>query len=234
MTARALPLHQRIRLDIEAQILSGALAPGERIPFEHELMVAYACSRMTVSKAISALADAGLVQRRRRAGSFVARPRVQSAVLDIPDIQADVAARGGEYGYRLLSRRIRPASADRGPGLAGDLLELACLHFADGRPFAFEERLISLAAVPEARDADFAAEAPGAWLLGHAPWTEAEHRITAVGAGDEVARALGVTPGAACLSLQRRTWRGDDHITYVRQTFPGDAYDLVASFGPAR
>ena len=55
-------LHQRIRTDIEAKILSGDLGPGDRIPFEHELTAQYGCSRMTVSKAISALAEAGLIE----------------------------------------------------------------------------------------------------------------------------------------------------------------------------
>ena len=41
-------LHQRIRTDIEAKILSGDLGPGDRIPFEHELTAQYGCSRMTV------------------------------------------------------------------------------------------------------------------------------------------------------------------------------------------
>ena len=82
-------LHQRISLDLEANIRSGAWPPGFRIPFEHELTAQYGCARATVNKAVSALVAAGLIERRRRAGSFVARPHLQSAVLEIPDIQAD-------------------------------------------------------------------------------------------------------------------------------------------------
>ncbi|MGH6996578.1 MAG: GntR family transcriptional regulator, partial [Phenylobacterium sp.] len=96
-------LHQRIRTDIEAKILSGELGPGDRIPFEHELTEQYGCSRMTVSKAISALAEAGLIERRRRAGSFVARPRVHSAVLDIPDLRAEIEGRGQAYRFELIT-----------------------------------------------------------------------------------------------------------------------------------
>jgi len=44
------PLHQRIRTDIEAKILSGAWGPGFRLPFEHELMTEYGCARMTVNR----------------------------------------------------------------------------------------------------------------------------------------------------------------------------------------
>ncbi len=87
-------LYQRIRSDLETRITSGDWPPGYRVPFEHELMETYSCSRMTVNKVISALAEAGLVVRRRRAGSFVSRPRVQSAILQIPDLKGEVEKRG--------------------------------------------------------------------------------------------------------------------------------------------
>ena len=64
------------------------------------------------------------------------------------------------------------------------------------------------------------------------PWTEAEHRISAANPRKSVATALGIAPAAACLVLERRTWRADERITHVRLTFPGDAYDLVARFSP--
>jgi GntR family histidine utilization transcriptional repressor len=34
--------------------------------------------------------------------------------------------------------------------------------------------------------------------------------------------------------VARRTWRASEPVTWVRQLFPGEAYDLVARFGPAR
>ena len=67
-------LYKRIRLDIETRILTGEWPPGHRIPFEHQLMPRYRCSRMTVNKALSELAQADLIERRRRAGPR-GRPR---------------------------------------------------------------------------------------------------------------------------------------------------------------
>jgi GntR family histidine utilization transcriptional repressor len=229
-------LHQRIRNDISERILSGAWPPGHRVPSEHLLMAEYGCSRMTVSKALAPLAESGLIVRRRRAGSFVARPKIHSVVLDIPDISAEVNARGEAYGYALHGATRRAAREPDRKALDLDrpvqVLALRCLHTAAGRPFAYEERLINLDAAPEAADVDFAETPPGGWLLSHVPWTEAEHRISAANATASVARVLGLQPGAACLILERRTWRGDDKITFVRMSFPGDAYDLVARFTP--
>lgn len=236
MTEREGALHRKIRAAISERILSGDWPPGHKIPAEHELMAQYGCSRMTVNKALSPLAESGLILRRRRAGSVVARPRIHSVVLDIPDIAAEITARGEPYGYELLSREVRRANdrerEDLDLASSGRVLVLRCLHRASGRPFALEERLINLASTPEAEAVDFAATPPGTWLLGFVPWTEAEHRITAVNVPRATARILNLDPTAACLSLERRTWRGGERITQVRLTFPGEAYDLVARFAP--
>jgi GntR family histidine utilization transcriptional repressor len=234
--AKTAALYQRIRNDLEARITSGAWPPGHRVPFEHELMETYACSRMTVNKVLSALADAGLVVRRRRAGSFVSRPRVQSAILQIPDLKAEVEKRGESYGYRLLDLRKRKASAhDRarlGVGGQTPVLALRCRHEAEGQPFAIEDRLINLQAVPDALKQDFSVTPPNTWLVGHVPWTEAEHRITACNADKDVATDLGIDKGAACLVIERRTWRNGEPVTAVRLIHPGHLYDLIARFTP--
>lgn len=88
-------LHARIRAEVEARILSGELKPGDRIPTETEMMARYGCSRMTVNKAMASLAATGLIVRNRRAGTSVARPKMHAGVLTIPDIRADIEARGG-------------------------------------------------------------------------------------------------------------------------------------------
>ena len=225
-----LPLGETIRDHFRGRILAGELAPGARLPTEQEIMAAFGCSRMTVSKALSALAEAGLIERRKRAGTFVARPRVHSMVLEVPDLAALVAARGQAYRYRLDRREERRVGEGH---LAGQrALHLVGVHFADGQALAVEDRLVSLAAVPDIAAADLATEAPGTWLLHHVPWTEADSRITAIGASADEGRALGLAAGTPCLCVERRTWRGAEPITLVRQVFRGDSYELAAHFGP--
>lgn len=223
------PLGEAIRQSFEQRILSGELAPGSRLPTEQEIMAEFACSRMTVSKALSALAAAGLIERRKRAGTFVARPRVHAMVLEVPDLAAQVAARGQVYRFRLDRREAVTA---REGHLAGQrALHVIGTHFADDAPLALEDRLVSLGAVPAIAGADLAAEAPGTWLLHHVPWTEADTRIFAIGATGDEARRLGLDPGAACLCVERRTWRGSEAVTSVRQLFVAAGYELVAHFG---
>ncbi|MEO5755666.1 MAG: histidine utilization repressor [Mesorhizobium sp.] len=231
-------LHQRILSDISERILSGAWAPGYRIPYEHELTEQYSCSRMTVNKALSQLAKAGLIERRRRSGSFVRRPQSQAAVLEINDIRIEVEALGLPYRYELLSRNKRRSSAeDRALlelGAAGPVLALECRHFAKKRPFAHEQRLINLTAVAEASDEAFLDTAPGPWLIGRVPWSEAEHRIRAVAADKDIAAALDIETGAPCLVVERRTWSADHPVTHVRFTYAAESHTLVARFTPSQ
>lgn len=225
-------IHDRIREDIEAKIMSGAWEAGHRIPREFELMAQYGCSRMTVSKAIDALVDRGLIDRRKRAGSFVTTPTVHRAVLDIPDISAEIVASGRAYDLDLIARierDVMPEDRTRLAIASGPVLAISCLHRADGRPFALEERVINVGLVPAALDVDFQEESPGRWLLGHVPWTDAEHRITAVAAGMDTAERLMLSQGAPCLLVERWTWRTTERITHVRLTYPGD-HALVARF----
>lgn len=227
-------LYKLIRENIERRILTGEWPPGHRIPFEHELTARYRCSRMTVSKALCELVQAGLIERHRRAGSFVRRPQILSAVLAIADIRAEISALGRSYGYELLTFKRRAAKkadmARLSVTRAGDVLAITCRHRADGAAFAIEDRLINLDAVPKAATADFAVEPPGTWLLAHVPWTEANHTIGAVPADPATAEALEIGAGAACLVIDRQTWRGARTLTAVRLTYPGEAHRLVARF----
>jgi GntR family transcriptional regulator, histidine utilization repressor len=231
-------LHQRILSDIEGRILSGEWPPGYRIPFEMELAGLYDCSRMTVNKALSQLAKSGLIERRKKSGSFVTQPHAQSAVLEIRDIKAEVQSLGLAYDYELLRRDQRRANGEERERLdlrAGSLvLALQCRHYAGKSPFSLEERLINLSAVPEAAKEGFEKNAPGPWLLERVPWSAAEHRIMAVGADARVADALHIPEGTACLQVERRTRMNGAYVTLVKLTYPGQAFELVANFAPSQ
>jgi GntR family histidine utilization transcriptional repressor len=233
-----LSLHQRILDDIETRIISGEWQPGHRIPFEHELTEYYNCSRMTVNKALTQLAKAGLIERKRRSGSFVSFPQSQAAILEIHDIRDEVAALGQPYRFDLLKRNERlsgPADARHiDMPRHTPLVELVCRHYAGKRVFALEERIISLDAVPSAGETDFAEQSPGPWLVSCVPWSNAQHSIRAVVSTEENAATLGVPVGSPCLVVERQTWNADQPVTHVRFTYPGDSHALVAKFTPSQ
>ncbi|MGH6859830.1 MAG: histidine utilization repressor [Phyllobacterium sp.] len=229
-------LSARIRADIEQRILSGEWAPGHRIPIERDLMDIYGCARMTVNKALSSLAASGLIERRRRAGSFVSQPLSQSAVIEISDVRAEVEAIGQVYALEIVSRQQRHSTAADMLRLDVEtprpVLAILCRHFAGSRVHAFEDRLIDLASVPDVTDITFENVPPGTWLREHVPWSEAENRISALSADAALSARLHVKKGSACLQVERSTWRGRQPITAVRMFYPGETYRLIAHFSP--
>lgn len=231
-------LHQRILGEIEQRIVSGEWPPGHRIPSEHELTNIYQCSRMTVNKVLTQLARANMVERRRKAGSFVMRSQSRAAVLEIHDIRAEVLALGLTYRYELVSlKKRRSLRADMDAlelDKAGPVIELRSLHYAGALPFCLEYRLINLVAVPQAAAESFTDGPPGAWLVSHVPWTSAEHRIRASASDADMAALLKVACGTPCLVIQRRTWTGASPVTYVRLAYPGEDHELVARFSPTK
>jgi GntR family histidine utilization transcriptional repressor len=235
---RASTLHERLLREFRGLILSRQWPPGYQLPFETELADAHGVSRMTMNKVLTELAREGFLVRRRKQGTFVARPHAQAAVMEIADIAAEVEALGQAHRFVLRERKLRPpepreiAEARITGDAAEPVLHLLGVHLADGQPFCREERIINPAAAPAALDQDFAAIAPGQWLLQEIPWTAAEHRIRAIGADDRVARDLGLRPGEACLEVTRRTEASGRWVTLARQTYPSDRHELLARFEP--
>jgi GntR family transcriptional regulator, histidine utilization repressor len=214
-------LHDQILSDIKDKILRAAWPPGHRIPFEMELADTYGVSRATMNKVLTQLTQAGFLERRRKLGTIVCAPRIQSAVLEITDIEKQITALGKRYSYTLLLRHVLKNE-----------LTLSCLHFADSAPFCAEERMIHLAAVPEAAQVDFAKIPPGTWLLAHKPWSTARHVISAVNATSALAKKLNIKTGAACLVVDRTTEFNGLQLTHAQIIYPGDTYQMVAQFSP--
>jgi GntR family transcriptional regulator, histidine utilization repressor len=199
------PLGERIRCDLETRIVSGAWPPGHRIPSEHALMAEYSCSRMTMHKVLSGMASAGLIIRRRRVGSFVSAPRGDRSIPEIQDFATEAARLGQVYRHEIQSRKlaalVTAEAAALGLRAGSRVVRLRCLHRMNGIPSAYEDRLISLAAVPAADGTDFQRVPRGTWLLQNVPWTEAEHVIRARNATRRLSRLLQLKPNAACLVL---------------------------------
>lgn len=69
--AQPIPIYFQLKTLLVEEILSGRYHPGDRLPTEHELCERYAVSRTPVNRALSELAEEGVVLRRRRHGTFV-------------------------------------------------------------------------------------------------------------------------------------------------------------------
>jgi GntR family histidine utilization transcriptional repressor len=232
------PRYAEIQRDIESKITTGEWGPGTRIPPERELVATYNCSRMTVNKALSSLAASGMITRKRKAGSFVAPPRLEEPLMQIQDIRAEVLAIDQAYSFEITGRSIRRTTEifdarHVGVPVGTRLLTLEIMHYADNLPFTIETRQINLDAVPQVEKLQFKDEPPGSWLLNNVPFTDGEHSIRAVSADTILARRLQVLERTACISIARRTWLEGTLITFVRLIYPGDRHRFVVRFKPS-
>jgi DNA-binding GntR family transcriptional regulator len=65
------PLTAQLAQVLRATIRAAELEPGDKIPSEHELVGQHHVSRATANRALTILADEGLIARRRGSGSVV-------------------------------------------------------------------------------------------------------------------------------------------------------------------
>jgi GntR family histidine utilization transcriptional repressor len=217
---------QGIKSEVIRRINDRQWQPGDLIPGEVELAEQFGCARATVNRALRELAETGLLDRKRKAGTRVALNPVRKATVEIPVIRKDVEARGAVYSFDLLSRKeLTPSSpVQRLYGLEATmpLIGLWTLHRADGAPFAYEERWVNLTVVPEIIDADLETISANEWLVNHTPLSRGEFTFSASNATASQARLLNCDEGAALFTVNRTTWAGDDPITAVRLAYaPG-------------
>ena len=88
------------------EIMDGHLRPGDRVPSENVLSEEYGLSRMTARKAISLLAEKGVVRREKGKGTFVSRPRMEGGLFLIPDFHDEMKMQGLSTDIRLLGVRL--------------------------------------------------------------------------------------------------------------------------------
>ncbi|SLN70901.1 putative HTH-type transcriptional regulator YurK [Roseovarius albus] len=209
-----------IRDELRRRIIANEWPPGGLIPNEVDLCAEFNCARATVNRAMRELAEEGLIERRRKAGTRVRDVPRKQATFEVPVVRKEIEARGSRYQFTLLSREAMPAPAwlcarleipDNSP-----VLHLTCLHCADGHPYQFEDRWINLKALPQAKQADFSNVGPNEWLLATVPYTDAQISFGALNSDPDLAHHLGCKAGDALFVAERMTSFQDEPITYVR------------------
>lgn len=125
-----LPLHLVISEKLRQQITDGDFLPGEQLPSEHQLMLHYDVSRITVRRAIANLVNQGLVVSHRGKGVFVKERRKLTRSLSNPLIffDEDMAQQNASASVRSLSfaQLIAPPEVAADLQLTRDQQEAYC------------------------------------------------------------------------------------------------------------
>ena len=210
---------ESVRAEVLRRIRARDWPPGALIPGEEALAEEFGVARATVNRALTALAEAGVVERKKRAGTRVAELPVRRARLDIPVIRLDVLARGLAYGFDLLADQITPApvpvTARLGLPEGAPMRYLETLHLAGGRPYVLESRWLNPACL-HSPPPDFATVSANEWLVTHVSLVSGDIAFTAEPASPREAEVLGVPPGTALLVAERTTHGTGGPVTLVR------------------
>lgn len=212
--------HHDIRNSMLDRIQSGEWELGDRIPGEITLAEEYGCARATINRALQALADSGLLIRKRKGGTRVAQMPVRHAKFEIPVIREQVEALGSQYRHQLIARKMKspPSSVRTRLKLPTktEALYLETIHMADDRPYAFEERWINTLAVPKITDAPLEDLSANEWLVKTVPFSSGDVMFSAFNATEKVADALETKLDAAIFVIDRTTWFQEEFITTMK------------------
>ncbi len=138
--SRATPLHDQIRRAIHAQIVSGELAPGDRLPTEQEYAELFGVSIAPVRQALLDLVGSGHLVRVKGRGTFVREAKVEETITLLASFTEGLRARGETFGIRVLDLSIGPADdivrSELGLGPRHNVVNLRRLAEVRGEPAA--------------------------------------------------------------------------------------------------
>lgn len=223
---------QSVQAEVLRRIHAREWKPGDLIPNEADLALEFGCARTTVNRALRAVAETGVLDRRRKAGTRVAMQPVAKATLTIPVIRNEIEDAGHSYDYRRMTRReiVPPLSVSQAMKTTANrpLLHVCALHLADNAPHAFEDRWIDPVVVPGALEESFETISANEWLLRYAPYTHGEIMFAATSAKQEDADMLQCPAKSALFTIERITWDGAAAVTKLRLLYsPGHSMRTV-------
>ncbi len=230
----SLALYEQVKEYIVRKIQDGSWPAGHRLPSEHELVVQFGISRMTVNRALRELVTQARVVRVAGVGSFVAENKPQSTLLQIANIASEIRARGHDYGYQLITAERMTSPADVTAWLdlrSGEsVFHSVCLHLENGVPVQLEDRYVNPRVVPDYLDLNLSNLQPSEYLVRNVPFDQIEHLVDAVLPTAEQAVRLAMPAVEPCLLLTRRTWTRTVPVTLVRCLHPASRYRLGSRF----
>jgi len=224
-----LPRYRRLMVAVEAEIVGGRLRPGQMLPGERALAAELGLSRVTVRKALDALAASGLVARRHGARTEV-NTRVEKPLSALMSFSEDMEARGISPGFRWISRELTRPSPDEAMALgispAGRVWRFSRVRTGDGQPIAREVSTIPGRHLLDAELIDGSLYKTLA-ARGAMP-SRAVERFRATGADALDRTHLECADDTPILEFERRCFLANgEPVEFTRSRYRADVYDFV-------
>lgn len=228
------PVFQRIKDYLLAQIHAGHWKEGDAIPSEQELARHFGVSRMTVNRAVRELTAEQILTRVQGSGTYVAQHKYQATLVEIKSIAEEVRTRGHAHRSELhlleRSKASEQLALPFGVKAGYPLFHSVIVHFENDVPIQVEDRWVNPEAAPGYMQQDFSAITPNEYLMAAAPLQGVNYSIEALAAPREIAEMLRIQPKEPCLVLKRRTLSKGQVASVVTMWHPGGRYQFAGSF----
>ena len=190
---------------LEADILTGRLARGERLAPERELGIRLGVARNTLRRGLAMLAARGLVESRGRQGWIVTAP-VTELVLGTQGLTDWAERQGFVATSRVLTARIRPARDLEATRLriavGSPVFELERVRLVDERPLSLDRSILHPRLAGELSAVDFSSASLYRTVRGCGVIPgRAEVVLRAIRADARAAELLDTDEGAALLEI---------------------------------
>jgi multiple sugar transport system substrate-binding protein len=221
--SQPIPIYFQLKTYLLEEILSGVYGPEDRLPTEHELCEKFGVSRTPVTRALTDLADEGVIIRHRRRGSFV-----NPHWLRRPRPAGDVRLLLPEGPWESIVRRATPAEITLSVATVplNNLLQVVQRAVGEGR--APDIALVDSVWVPELAAAGFL------WPMEDLDpdWFELEYVSDFLQPLAEVNRYRGKSYAVQAEADVAGLWIRRDHLETVGMEVPKD-WDELATLASA-
>jgi GntR family transcriptional regulator len=205
--ANQISLSQRLHENLK-QIIANT-APGGRLTPEPQLANELGVSRATLREAMRTFEVQGLIQRRQGSGTYVMRPaHVIETGLEVLESIETISKRSGlqvTLGKLRVEENLATGEEASQLGLEGEaeVLKVSRVIFAENRPVAFLiDTLPQSVITKDGIEKDFKGSVLDLLMQqGHLNLAHSRTEIGAIGASQEMARALNIQRGNALLQL---------------------------------
>lgn len=232
------PMYAQIKEELRRRILDGTYQPHQQLPSEADLMGGFGVSRITVRQALGDLQSENLIFKIHGKGTFVSKPKAFQELGQLEGFGEAMGRHGHETYNRLISARTVKAEATvaerLGLSKGASVTEIRRVRLLNREPISLDVSYFDKDVGDKLRRADLARQDIFSILENQlrVPLGEAELRIEAILADENLAQLLAVQEGSPILKMERLTSTQDGKpVDYEFLYYRGDAFQYRMRVG---
>lgn len=222
-------LYSAIKDDLLAKIKDGLYKEGDIIPSEVDLAKNYGVSRPTIRQALQILVNEGYLEKRRRRGTIVTKPKIEQAfAMGVRSFEDDMIRAGRVVRSAVIIFKREIAGEEVATHLElpqhSEVFKLVRLRYVDEQPNVFVESYLPAERYPSLDTYDFTTKRLyGAMEEIRKPVVRAHRKLEAIKADSALAALLDIDAGDP-LFLFHTTGRDEDGVAveYSIATYRGE------------